>query len=623
MFESTTRSMILRSAVVVFLTAMLASAAGGQMAPRSPASTAVSSGPTTTVWHVVRQGENLHSITALYLGSSDRWRENHQLNPEIANPHRIQPGQRLRVLLGEQVPDRAAVLMQLANRVQSLLNPRPWERSTANEVLRDSDAVRTYENSSAELVLRGRGSLIVTEESIVYLRTGRPQVERRRPSQIEIEVGQADYEVADTATSSTARAAEAVEIVLGASKAQPTADADGNLFTRARIDASNASQLMVYGGTSSLETPGGAVALETGTGTSVAPSGEASPPERLLEAPELHEPAAGARVPVTDATFSWQALDGAASYLVEVCADPRCAELVQRVADIEGPSTKIAGLPTGDLYWRATARSRSGLDGYPSDVQPMTTTTEPPTPPDTEAPWARVRFLGPQVTIPGRFVVGPESTITVESGDVGDAGVDSTVTKIDGETVAASGLAAPWAIGDHSLGVEVVDAAGNRFEHEPVPFTYDEVPPTLRWGRDPGSMIGEARGIEGDEPDRVSTATNDRRLRFEWAPGPDRSWRGFVGHVGSPKEAPTIGIRPARGAYRLIGADVVISRARPLWLSAEDEHCRAVHLSALIIRDGDGSVSMIVDAVDLLGNATRQVWPLVATSAKEARDAAR
>ncbi len=607
--------------MVLSLSAFVSGTAATAQMDQRRAPTPTTTGQSTTVWHVVRKGETFESITALYLGTSERWQENHRLNPDIVDPHMIQPGQRLRVLFGSDLPAQAAIVIQLANRVESLLNPRPWQGSILREVLRNSDAVRTFENASAELRLRERGSLLVTEESIVYLRTSGPRVEQRQPAQIEIEVGQADYEAATPASgATTANAGQGVEIVLGAARAKPKADADGNLFTRARVDDSKQSQLMVYGGSSSLSTPSGAVALETGTGTSVAANGKAAPPERLLTAPTLTTPEAEARVLIADANFAWRALDGAESYVVELCTDPRCATLMRRTEGVEGTTFEAPSLPEGRVFWRVTARSASGLDGYPSGVRMANLTQTPPVPPDTEAPWARIRFLGPQVTIPERFLVGPGAEILIESGDIGTAGVESIRSKIDGKAVAASALAGPWSNGDHTLDVVVLDGAENRFEHKQVPFAYDAVPPILRWGHRPGSMIGETQGTEDQPAISIDGSTStDRRLRFEWAPGAERSWRSFVGHVGVPQEAPTIGIRPARGAYRLAGSDLVISRKQPLWLTAEDALCRAVHLSALVIRSADGSVNLIVDAVDLLGNATRQVWPLAETKAKGAR----
>lgn len=570
-----------------------------------------------TAWHVVREGENLYEITTLYLGSPARWRENARLNPTIENPDRIEPGQRLRVLVRPRLPPRTALLVRLAHRVESLLNPLPWQPSQLREVLRAADAVRTFENASAELRFSDRSELTVTEESLVFLRVRGAQVERRTPSQIEIQIGQADYSARQAAGND---AADDIEIVLGAATVAPKPDAAGSVRTRARVNQTRNAQLMVYDGSSALETATGAVELAAGTGSSVSAEGVASPPERLLPAPQLEAPVAGGSLPARQADFRWQAVDGARSYVVEICRDPGCAQLVDRSTGIRTTTWQINDLPEGRYAWRATAVSASGLDGYPSATQAFEAS---PQAPDHEPPYAHVRFVGPQVSIPERFLIGPGTTIAVQTGDRGEAGVASWTPSLDGRAVRLQALAGPWPPGDHRLGVEVVDHAGNRFEHEVIDFTFDPVPPVLRWGTSPDNVRGKVQGTDTAPADVVGARPTGRALRFEWTPGPQRSWRKLVGLQGVPKEAPQVGVRPARGSFRLGGSDLVISRKQPLWLAAEDPLCRAVHLSVLVLAGPHGAPRLVVSAVDLLGNITRAIWPLEAISGSKARRGAR
>ncbi len=555
-------------------------------------------------WHVVREGQSLHDITAIYLGSAARWRENAALNPDLENPNLIEPGQRLRVLLRKSLPPRTALLVQLANRVESLLNPLPWQPSLVRQILREADAVRTHENASALLRFSDRSELTVTEESLVFVREGRPETQRRDPSQIEIRVGQADYSSrAASDGSASADPENEIEIVIGAATAAPKPDDTGAVRTRARVDGAKKAQLMVYGGSSALATPRGTVELAEGTGSSVSAEGNASPPEKLLAAPELVEPANRGSIPAAQADFRWQAVPGASSYVVEICQDASCSALVKRTTGIASPTWRAENLSPGRLFWRATAVSASGLDGYPSESRPFVASAVPP---DEEAPYARIRFAGPQVTIPERFLIGPATKIEVETGDNGPTGVASWTPKIDGKAVSQSTFGGPWEPGPHKLTVEVVDGAGNRFEHPAVPFTFDPVPPILRWQG--SGENGETQGVPTEPPSRAGSTS--RKLAFEWAPGANRSWRKLVGLEGSPQVLPRVGVRPTRGSFRLGGTDLVISRKQPLWLEAEDPLCRAVHLSVLILDDATNGPRMVVNAVDLLGNTTRAVWPL-------------
>ena len=50
-------------------------------------------------WHIVRPGDTLEALADLYLGSSQFWKRLADLNREILDPDRIEPGQRLRVML--------------------------------------------------------------------------------------------------------------------------------------------------------------------------------------------------------------------------------------------------------------------------------------------------------------------------------------------------------------------------------------------------------------------------------------------------------------------------------------------------------------------------------------------
>ena len=65
--------------------------------------------------HVVVEGETLARITERYLGTSERWRENWKLNPDLENPHLISPGTRLRIIMSPRA---------------SAMTVGPWPRRT-------------------------------------------------------------------------------------------------------------------------------------------------------------------------------------------------------------------------------------------------------------------------------------------------------------------------------------------------------------------------------------------------------------------------------------------------------------------------------------------------------------
>ena len=53
--------------------------------------------------YVVQTGDTLESIAQKFLGASGRWRELLTANPDIANPHFITPGSRIRIVPGQSV----------------------------------------------------------------------------------------------------------------------------------------------------------------------------------------------------------------------------------------------------------------------------------------------------------------------------------------------------------------------------------------------------------------------------------------------------------------------------------------------------------------------------------------
>jgi hypothetical protein len=67
----------------------------------------------------------------------------------------------------------------------------------------------------------------------------------------------------------------------------------------------------------------------------------------------------------------WKSVAGAASYLVELCRDRACDELLERknVGDAAAYRVKLA--PRSSAFWRVTAIAASGLDGFPSRARAL------------------------------------------------------------------------------------------------------------------------------------------------------------------------------------------------------------------------------------------------------------
>jgi len=314
-------------------------------------------------WHEVKQGETLESITKHYLGTSASWRENWKLNPDLKNPNLLRPGQRIRVILSQTLPARSAEVSKVTRKVERKPEPAPWVVANAGDQLKERHGIRTFEKSSAELLFDDRTTLTLTEDSLVFLREAKALPKKRDRSTIEIVDGQADLE-------KPARAARAhdIEIVVGSATAKPSAAPGERSTARLRND-NGAARLMAYRGGAALSSGGATVAVPQGMGSS-APAGGGPPtkPENLLPAPNLDPMERGSTRP----RFTWQPVDGAATYTVEVCSDEHCSRLIDRATALTMSRWQPAKpLPAGETYWRATARSATALDGYPSKAQKL------------------------------------------------------------------------------------------------------------------------------------------------------------------------------------------------------------------------------------------------------------
>ncbi len=361
-------------------------------------------------WHTVQVGESLQTITRHYLGTPNLWLENLALNPEITDPGLLRPGQRIRVIVERQLPARSALIEEVANEVDKNRQRAGWEDARQGDQLAPKDGVRTRESSSAKLGFDDGSKLTLTELSQVFLKGLETTLTGVKRGSIEIARGQADLRLA----AAQPRLVD-IEIVVGSSIAKPRPGPAGTAQTRSRRSESGGAQLMVYGGSSKVEAGGAEVEVPRGMGTTVPEGGAPSPPEKLLPAPATSAPARRARFDYANPRFVWRPVASAVSYTVEVCRDAPCGTLVTRSVGLTEPTWHPARLPEGDLYWRVTAVSLSGLDGYPSRAVPFVVLSDQP---DLEPPVVVAARVGPgQVTENGTMILGAGASIRLEGRD--------------------------------------------------------------------------------------------------------------------------------------------------------------------------------------------------------------
>ena len=317
--------------------------------------------------YVVKEGDTLAKLARMHLGPEAAWNTNVAVNLDLPDPNIIKLGQVINIITGyeqpapvvavEPVPVYQAVIDQIFNVVEKNVERSDWSGAIEGDRLFPLDAVRTLENSSAVLQFDGATTVLVTEYSQIYLRALEAQDTGVSRSEIEIRSGETELRLEQINTPQ-----QQIEINVAGTITRPARGADGSNSTRARKVGNDRSQVMVYEGSSAVESAGVSVAVETGMGTTAIAGQAPAQPERLLAPPKIH--AMEGELFAANIEFSWEPLDGAAAYRLDVCKDRRCTQPILNQRGIAETTFTVPSLPVGISYWRVTAVSESGLDGF-------------------------------------------------------------------------------------------------------------------------------------------------------------------------------------------------------------------------------------------------------------------
>jgi hypothetical protein len=472
----------------------------------------------------VRPGDRLEDLAVRYLGNRDLWRGLWTLNPKVQDPNLLFPGSRVRVTLEGERAVPAARVERVARTVEAKPEPQSWLPVGLHDFLIERDGVRTQDGSSAELRFSDGDRLRVGENSLVFLQLERGRLRGARTpglqgtaSGVEIRSGQADLEMVPAAER---RAKVGVEVRVAGARVSVAAPETETGRSRARTQGGDA-QLMVYSGAAAVEAAGSTVEVPAGSGTSVAPGAAPRPPEPLLPAPALVAPAADLAQPLAGAKLSWRPVDRATGYVVEVCADAQCGQLVARAG--VGPEVTewtTPALAAGRHAWRVTARAASGLDGFPSparwfDARAIT---------DRRPPTGRIELSGRSVESRGRRIFRADSRVNVIVEDTAAPGEQATgvagwTLEVSGQPVPRSWLEGPFATGQHELVVRAVDHAGNEARIGPVRFDVDASAPAITWEVVAGASAAGSAALPWDG--RLSAlewkAVDPMWLAWQWS----------------------------------------------------------------------------------------------------------
>lgn len=559
--------------------------------------------------YIVRPGDTLEGIARRLFGSASRWEEIWRLNPAVTDPYRLTPGERLRLPARQAQGSGSAHVRTLSRQVEEKPQPIAWLDAEIGDLLQERDGIRTLANSSAELVLADGARIVLSEDSLLFLRP-KERPAPARAGAIEIVAGQADYERRAAAAAGNAGGAgdEGIEIVIGGARAEPVADAAGNSRARARRPAAGGAQVMVYDGSSTVEAAGETVALPVGTGTSVPEAGPPAPAEPLLPAPGLVSPRAGESLAFANPGMLWDEVEGAVAYTFEVCFDPDCTALFARQENLAGRTAfQMPMIPIGTYHWRVTAVSPSGLDGYPSATREVAITSDRL---DAEAPELGLEIEGPAATVAGRLFLGPRSALRAPASD-DLAGVALQAYLLDGTDVPGDQWTGGWLPGPHRVRSGVVDGAGYTRLGEELEFTLDAAAPEISWHRATRSeLAGWTSRIR-----RPSRSAERRAALFwsatgeRWVPLVPRDRRDWMA-----AEPWTIASRHPRLVVRA-GRKPVVLTAGPGPVAEDDfviVEARDAGSGVLALRFGAGERpgELVFEAEDLVGNVSRTVWTI-------------
>lgn len=591
-----------RAAWRLGLVACLLSAAAAPAAPTAP-----EPAPADASWHIVRPGDTLESLAQRYLGLPSLWPVLHRLNPWVQNPHRIYPGQRLRIPLDRMTAAPSARVEKLQQHVEERPLPVDWTAANRGDLLIDRDGVRTYERSSAELVFTDGTRIVASENSLLFVRT--PEARPTRPDRgVEIVEGEAELSGAGIPAGRPQ-----IEIVLGQAAARAKPNPEGAVHGRAaRAGSADRSRFMIYDGEAAVASAGKTVTLAAGSGTLLAPHAPPSPPEALLPAPTGLAPAAGGELLRAAPSLAWQPVAGAGSYVAEVCADAGCGQVLARGRDLAAPAfTPAIELPE-TFHWRVWAVATSGLDGFPSAAQTVTVVDRPA---DATPPAGRAEIVAPAVENGGTVWYDERARLTVEASDAG-SGVARMAGTLDGAERDESALRGPWPGGRHRLAIAAIDGAGNRGELGELAFAIDDAAPRLEITRPSTAAIlgGKTRSFRG-------LAHADWSRDGGWRIWAWELYRKFwlldarVWRRGFARALPVkLRLDPDGAAVEL-----VVTRDRPFadeaaadWrrgdvvrIAAVDDGCGLADF--VVGRSADGS-TVTVEATDRLGHTSELTW---------------
>jgi len=363
----------------------------------------------TTTTHIVKSGENLNSITRLYLGTDFLWAENWKLNPEIKNPNLLKIGQKLTVIKERIIPAETATMREIINNVEKKLTVGDWHQAKSGDQLEQKEGLRTLKGSSTLLEFNETSSLKILEYSQVFLKSRKTSLRGTDSSTIEIIEGDTELKWEPLNVKSSE-----IEIISGSTKLVPENNNGTVTALRTGIADNGNSVISVYEGNSNVESGGANVSVKKGMGISVKQGEKPPKPKPLLKSPKIDFELTKMTINYTNPILQWNQVSNSKQYLVEICADQKCNKVINQIKT-ENTQNQINNIDeAGIYYWRVAAISEDDLVGFKSKTNILDVTKDKA---DIDGPSIVIKVIGKQKVEDKNFIIAPSSVLKVYSID--------------------------------------------------------------------------------------------------------------------------------------------------------------------------------------------------------------
>ena len=363
----------------------------------------------TTIIHTVKPGENLNSITRSYLGTDFLWKENWKLNPQIDNPHVLKIGQKLTIIKERIIPAEKATMREIINNVEKKLIVGEWLQAKSGDKLEQQEGLRTLEGSSTILEFNTTSSLKILEFSQVFLKSRKTSLRGTDSSTIEIIEGDAElkWETLNVKSSE-------IEIISGKTKLIPENQNGSITALRTGIAENGNSVISVYEGKSNVESAGSQVSVKKGMGVSVKQGEKPPKPKPLLKSPKIDSSIENLSINYTNPILQWHKVPASKQYLVEVCEDADCNQLVEQIRTDKTQAQLKTVNQSGNYYWRVAAISDDDLVGFKTKTISLNISGNST---DDKGPSIAINIIGKQKQKNQQITVAPNAKLKIISID--------------------------------------------------------------------------------------------------------------------------------------------------------------------------------------------------------------